>query len=136
MVERQAGTSGKRAIAGVILAAALLAGCASGGNQTATSFNVFFTANSTALSADAEATLAQAADAIRRQRPAAVTIAAGADSDANIKLAEPRYMAVRQSLETRGVAPALIARASLPQIEANAGSTALQRVEIILSPNP
>jgi len=136
MAERQAGAPGKRAMAaGLLLVAALLAACASG-SRTATSFNVFFPADSAALSADAEAIVAQAAQAIQHQRPASVTIAAGADSNASIKLAEPRYLAVRQGLEARGVDGARITRASLPQIEANAGSTAMQRVEIILSPNP
>ncbi len=122
-------------LAGCFLAAVMLMACASGSNQTATSFNVFFAGEATTLSPDAQAIVGQAAQAIGRQRPATVTIAAGADS-ATARLAEPRYEAVRQALVARGVAAGSIARASLPQIEANTGSTAAQRVEIILSASP
>ena len=113
-------------LAATLLVALALAGCASQ-TETASSFNVFFTQNATALSPDGQAIVAQAADAIRRLRSATVTIAASN---------EPRYEAVRAALVARGVAPGSITRASLPQIEANAGATAAQRVEIILSPNP
>jgi outer membrane protein OmpA-like peptidoglycan-associated protein len=96
------------------------------------SFNIFFTANSAALTPEAITAIDRAAAVIKQARPATVAIAAGVASGNNLRLARPRYTAVRQALETRGVSAAIIAQASLPDSGAEVTETGNQRVEIIL----
>ena len=65
-----------------------------------------------------------------------VAIAAGVAKGDNLKLAEPRLLGVQQALVADGVNASLIARPSLPDLDATAGPTSDQRVEIILGAQP
>jgi outer membrane protein OmpA-like peptidoglycan-associated protein len=110
----------------------LLLGACTTASQAPASFNIFFAANSAVLTPEAIAAVDQAAVAIKSVRPTTVAIAAGVASGSNLRLARPRYSVVRQALEARGVASALIAQASLPDSGAAVSETGNQRVEIIL----
>jgi outer membrane protein OmpA-like peptidoglycan-associated protein len=116
----------------LLLAALLLIGCQSSSTLPAT-FIVFFQSGSAELNADAQAAVARAAEAARTTGAAQVAIASGVAQGDNLKLAEPRYLAVQRALIARGVAAGSIARASLPDAGVNSGPTADTRVEIILS---
>jgi outer membrane protein OmpA-like peptidoglycan-associated protein len=118
--------------AAIGLALLLLVACSTASTTTASTFIVFFHAGSADLTREASASIDRAASAINRSRPTTVAIAAGVAKGNNLVLAEPRFQSVRQALEAKGVKPSLIARASLPDIDANAGETGDQRVEIIL----
>lgn len=95
---------------------------------------VFFSASSTELSPEAHATVDQAARAIRETHPASVTLGAGIASGDNLKLAAPRFEAVRQALVADGVASDLIARSAIPDSNLNTGGVGDQCVEIRLIP--
>jgi outer membrane protein OmpA-like peptidoglycan-associated protein len=114
-----------------LIALLVLASCSVPGAPPA-SFNIFFTANSAVLTPEASAAVDQAAAAIKQTHPSTVAIAAGAGAGNNLRLAQPRYAAVRQALEAKGVSPTLIAQASLPASGAAVNETGNQRVEIIL----
>ena len=116
----------------LLLAALILAGCQSTANLPAT-FIIFFQSGSTALTADAQASIVRAADAARASGATRVTIASGVAQGDNLRLAEPRYQEVQRALIARGVAAGSIARSSLPDAGVNTGPTADTRVEIILS---
>jgi outer membrane protein OmpA-like peptidoglycan-associated protein len=118
-------------LAALLLAAALLAGCQSTPPAPAT-FIVFFTSGSAELTPDAQAAIGRAAEAARGG-VSQVAIASGVAQGDNLKLAEPRYLAVQRALVARGVAERLIARSSLPDTGVNSGPTADTRVEIIVS---
>jgi outer membrane protein OmpA-like peptidoglycan-associated protein len=93
---------------------------------------VFFAPNSAELPAEAKPALDRAAAAVKQTRPAHVAIAAGVARAGALPLAEPRYLAVRKALTDRGVAEAIIARASLPDTAVPVEAAGAQRVEIIL----
>jgi len=116
----------------IALAALLaLAACTTPGAPRM-SFNVFFNANSASLTPEANSLIAQAVIAIKQVRPATIAIAAGTGAGSNLRLAQPRYVAVRQALEAKGVPSNLIAQASLPATGAAVNEIDNQRVEIIL----
>ena len=118
----------------VMICLLLVAACST--PSTPSSIIVFFNANSSVLTPEALASIKDAANAIKRDKPAMVVIAAGAAAGRNLQLAKPRYAAVRQALEAKGVAPSLIAQASLPSSGVVVSETGAQRVEIILGDNP
>ena len=118
----------------VLICLLLMTACST--RSTPSSFIVFFNPNSAALTPEAVASISGAANAIKRDKPAMVVIAAGAAAGRNLQLAKPRYAAVRQALEEKGVAPSLIAQASLPSSGVVVSETGAQRVEIILGDNP
>lgn len=115
------------------MALLIVAGCAVTSSPPPSSFLIFFPANSAELTKEAAASLDQAAAAIKSIRPASVVVGAGIGRGSNLKLAAPRFAAVQNGLETRGVRRDLIARASLPQTDVNTNEVENQRVEIILS---
>lgn len=116
----------------LLLAALLLAGCQTASNLPAT-FIVFFQSGSSELNADAQAAVARAADAVRATGATQIAVASGVAEGDNLKLAEPRYLAVQRALIARGVPTGSIARSALPSTGVNTGPTADTRVEIILS---
>jgi outer membrane protein OmpA-like peptidoglycan-associated protein len=116
----------------LLLAALLLAGCQTASNLPAT-FIVFFPSGSSELNADAQTAVARAADAVRATGATQIAVASGVAEGDNLKLAEPRYLAVQRALIARGVPTGSIARSSLPSAGVNTGPTADTRVEIILS---
>lgn len=116
----------------IALAALLALAACSTSSAPPSSFNVFFNANSAALTPEATTIIEQAVAAIKQVQPATVAIAAGSGAGSNLRLAQPRYVAVRQALEAKGVSSALIAQASLPATGAAVNETGNQRVEIIL----
>ena len=96
---------------------------------------IFFSSGSVELSTEAHKVVDQASDAIRTNKPASVTIAAGVLAGNNLKLAQPRFEAVRQALIADGVSAELIARAAIPDTDQKeVGGTGNQRVEIRLVP--
>jgi len=96
---------------------------------------IFFSSGSVELSTEAHKVVDQAADAIRTNKPISVTIAAGVLAGNNLKLAQPRFEAVRQALVADGVSAELIARAAIPDTDQKeVGGTGNQRVEIRLVP--
>lgn len=115
---------------------ALLAGCGTFGHQAPASYMVFFTSSNTELSPDARAVVDQAAADIRASHPQSVMIAAGVASGDNLKLAQPRFLAVRQALIADGIADDLIARSALSDASLSVGATGDQRVEIKLVAKP
>lgn len=118
----------------LLFAAALaLAACQSSSTTLPGTFIVFFRTGSAELTAEAQAAIAQAAQAMQASRASQVAIASGVAQGDNLRLAEPRYLAVQRALIARGIAAASIARASLPDAGVNTGPTADTRVEIILS---
>jgi outer membrane protein OmpA-like peptidoglycan-associated protein len=94
-----------------------------------TTFIVFFQEKSTDLSPDAMSIVKSAADAVRKQHPATVAIAAGVAS--NMELSQPRFAAVRKALIDDGMPEDLIARSAIADPKLDTG-TARQRVEIRL----
>jgi outer membrane protein OmpA-like peptidoglycan-associated protein len=118
----------------LLFAAALaLAACQSASAPLPATFIVFFHSGSAELTPEAQAAIAQAAAAVQASRPSHVAIASGVAQGDNLRLAEPRYLAVQRALIGRGVAAASIARSSLPDAGVNTGPTADTRVEIILT---
>lgn len=95
-------------------------------------FVVFFTSASTDLSPDSRQIVDQAARAVRASHPSAVIVAAGVLTGDNLKLAEPRFFAIRQLLIADGVDASLIARAAIPDAKKDVGGVGNQRVEIRL----
>ena len=116
--------------------ALLLAACSTFSQRAPATYMVFFTSGNTELSADARAVIDRAASTIRGTHPQTVMIAAGVSSGDNLKLAEPRFLAVRQALIADGVADDLIARTALSDASLSVGATGDQRVEIELSARP
>jgi outer membrane protein OmpA-like peptidoglycan-associated protein len=116
----------------LVLAALLLSACQAAAPLPAT-FIVFFHSGSAELTPEAQAAIAQAADAARASHASGIAIASGVAQGDNLRLAEPRYAAVQRALVARGVAAASIARSSLPDAGVNTGPTADTRVEIILT---
>jgi hypothetical protein len=118
----------------LLVACLALAGCETVHNLVygpPTTFMVFFQEKSIDLTPDAASIVKSAADAIRRQHPAAVTIAAGVAPGGNMELSQPRFAAVRQKLVDDGVDESLIARAAIFDPKLDTGP-ARQRVEIRL----
>ena len=96
-----------------------------------TTFIVFFQDKSTDLTPDAVSIVKSAADAIRRQHPATVQIAAGVAAGGNMEMSQPRFAAVRKQLVDDGVDEDVIARSAIPDPKLDTGP-ARQRVEIRL----
>ncbi len=94
-----------------------------------TTFIVFFQDKSPDLSPDAMSIVKSAADAVRRQHPATVAIAAGVAS--NMEMSQPRFAAVRKALIDDGVSEDVIARSAIADPKLDTGP-ARQRVEIRL----
>ena len=94
----------------LLFAASLLAACQSAGTNLPATFIVFFHSGSAELTPEAQTAIAQAADAVKASRPSQVAIASGVAQGDNLRLAEPRYLAVQRALVGRGVAAASIAR--------------------------
>jgi outer membrane protein OmpA-like peptidoglycan-associated protein len=117
-------------------AALLLAGCGTFLHEAPANFMVFFPASSTELSPEARAVVDKAASAIRGSHPDSVMIAAGTATGDNLKLAQPRFLAVRQALIADGVADDLIARSAIADTSLSIGATGDQRVEIRLVDKP
>jgi hypothetical protein len=120
---------GKIAIVFVCLA---LAGCSTVRDYVygpPTAFIVFFPEKSATLTPDGAAIVKTAADAIRKQHPATVQIAAGVTS--GMEMSAPRFAAVRKQLVDDGVDEDTIARSAIPDPKLDTGP-ARQRVEIRL----
>jgi outer membrane protein OmpA-like peptidoglycan-associated protein len=117
-------------IATLLIAAALLAGCAVFRHEAPAVYMVFFTSSNTALTAESRAIVDGAAAAIRSAHPEAVNIAAGIATGDNLKLAQARFETVRQALVADGVADAMIARTAIADASLSVGATGDQRVEI------
>ena len=121
---------------GLVAAAVLLTSCSVFVNPAPASYMVFFPSSNTELSADARAVVDSAAGDIRAHHPESVMIAAGIASGDNLKLAEPRFLAVRQALIADGVSDDLIARTAIADASLSVGTTGDQRVEIKLVAKP
>ena len=122
---------------GIFLAGSvLLAGCSTLFQPAPANYMVFFTSSNTELSPDARTVVDKAASAIRGSHPQSVMIAAGVASGDNLKLAQPRFLAVRQALIADGVADDLIARTAIADASMSVGATGDQRVEIKLVAKP
>ena len=117
----------------LLVAVLLAAGCQSPAPLPAT-YIVFFQSGSAELTGDANASIAQAAEGVRRSHPSQIAIASGVARGDNLRLAEARYQAVQRALIARGVAAASIVRSSLPDAALPTGAAADTRVEIILTP--
>jgi flagellar motor protein MotB len=122
------------AIGAAILAA--LAACTHGAQQAPPVYIVFFPKGSAEPAPESRSAIEQAAAAIRKTRPSAVALASGVAAGDNLRLAEPRFEAIRQALIAKGVPPNVIARSSLPDATLNAGPTGDTRVEILLLAKP
>ncbi|MEI9889124.1 MAG: hypothetical protein WDN08_21985 [Rhizomicrobium sp.] len=118
------------------LALILVAGCSTFGGRAPDQYMVFFSSSTTVLSPDARAVVDKAASAIRSTHPDSVLIAAGIASGDNLKLAQPRFDAVREALIADGVSPDLIARTAIADASLSVGTTGDQRVEIQLVAKP
>jgi outer membrane protein OmpA-like peptidoglycan-associated protein len=114
----------------------LLAGCSVFTHEAPASYMVFFSSSTTELSPDARAVVDKAAVDIRGSHPESVMIAAGIASGDNLKLAQARFLAVRQALIADGVADDLIARTAIADASLSVGATGDQRVEIKLVAKP
>jgi outer membrane protein OmpA-like peptidoglycan-associated protein len=124
----------------LLIFALLLAGCQSRDTPTTSLdtklpaiFIIFFRAGSADLTEDANASIARAADAVHATRPGQVAIASGVAQGDNLKLAQPRYLAVQQALIAKGVSTNIIVRSALPDASLPTGPAADTRVEIILT---
>jgi hypothetical protein len=120
----------------VSLAFGLLGGCSTFMHEAPANYVVFFSSSDTALSADARSVIDHAAAAIRATHPDSVMIAAGVATGDNLKLAQPRFDAVRAALVADGVSGDLIARSSIADASLSVGATGDQRVEIRLVAKP
>jgi hypothetical protein len=116
--------------------AAALAGCSTVSNETAPVYIVFFHPGAAIIAPEAVSAIDQAATAIRRAQPGSVAIASGVAVGDNLRLAGPRFDAVRQALVARGVNASLIVRSALPDAKLNAGTAGDTRVEILLLAKP
>ncbi|HEX4860015.1 MAG TPA: hypothetical protein VFV07_02180 [Rhizomicrobium sp.] len=96
-----------------------------------TTFIVFFQDKSTDLTPDAASIVKSAADAIHRQHPATVAIAAGVAPGGNMEMSQPRFAAVRKALVDDGIDEDIIARSAIADPKLDTGP-ARQRVEIRL----
>ena len=96
-----------------------------------TAFIVFFEQKSATLTPAGVAIVKSAADAIRKQHPATVQIAAGVAAGGNMEMSQPRFAAVRKQLIDDGVDEDTIARSAIPDPKLDTGP-ARQRVEIRL----
>ena len=121
---------------GFVAGAVLLTGCSVFVHPAPDSYMVFFPSSSTELSADARAVIDSAASDVRAHHPESVMIAAGIASGDNLKLAQPRFLAVRQALIADGVPDDLIARTAIADASLSVGTTGDQRVEIKLVAKP
>jgi outer membrane protein OmpA-like peptidoglycan-associated protein len=110
----------------------LLASCGSVVRETPSSYMVFFQKDDAQLSSDARAVVDQAAVDVRGTHPDKVMIAGGNAADTNLKLAEPRLLAVRQALIADGVSDQTIFRSAITEAGESVGATGDQRVEITL----
>ena len=109
-----------------------LAGCGTVRNLVygpPATFIVFFQDKSTDLTPDAASIVKSAADAVHKQHPATVAIAAGVA--ANMEMSQPRFAAVRKALIDDGVDENIIARSAIADPKLDTGP-ARQRVEIRL----
>jgi len=118
------------ALASAILA--VLVACTQGSQQSPPVYIVFFPKGSVELVPESRQIIEQAVAAIRKTRPAAIVLASGVAVGDNLRLAEPRFEAIRQALVAKNVPPALIARSSLPDAKLETGSSGDTRVEILL----
>jgi outer membrane protein OmpA-like peptidoglycan-associated protein len=118
------------------MALGLLAGCSTFMHEAPAKYLVFFSASDTNLSPDARAVVDHAAAAIRGTHPDSVMIAAGIATGDNLKLAQPRFDAVRAALVADGVSDDLIARSAIADASLSVGATGDQRVEIKLVTKP
>jgi len=111
-----------------------LAGCGTVRNLVygpPTTFIVFFQDKSTDLTPDAASIVKSAADAVHKQHPATVAIAAGVAPGGNMEMSQPRFVAVRKALVDDGVDENIIARSAIADPKLDTGP-ARQRVEIRL----
>ena len=113
-------------------AAILLASCSTFVRETPSRYMVFFQRNDAALSAGGRAVVDQAALIARGTHAGSVMIAAGIATDGNLKLAEPRLLAVRQALIADGVGDHIIFRTAISEAGLSVGEPGDQRVEITL----
>jgi len=120
---------------GFVIGAALfatLAACTNGAEQSPSVYIVFFHKGSAEIAPESREVIDQAVAAIQSARPQSVALASGVAVGDNLRLAEPRFEAIRQALVAKGVPVSLIARASLPDAKLDAGPTGDTRVEILL----
>ena len=120
-------------IASVVLCLGL-AGCGTVRNLVygpPATFIVFFQDKSTDLTPDAASIVKSAADAVHKQHPATVAIAAGVAPGGNMEMSQPRFVAVRKALVDDGVDENIIARSAIADPKLDTGP-ARQRVEIRL----
>jgi outer membrane protein OmpA-like peptidoglycan-associated protein len=95
-------------------------------------FNVFFRPGSAALTPNTEKTVDSAAISIAQDHPRSVVISAGATPGDDLQYAEARFQVVQTTLVAKGVNPAVIVRATLPESPIKLDATADRRVEIKL----
>jgi len=110
----------------------LLAGCASSVGEAPSSYMVFFQQSDAQLSVGARAVVDQAAFNVRSTHPAEVTIAVGNATNKDLRLADPRLLAVRQALIADGVPDQMIVPSAITGASVNVGETGDQRVVITL----
>ena len=110
----------------------LLAACASSVGEAPSSYMVFFQQSDAQLSVGARAVVDQASINVRSSHPAEVTIAIGNATDEDLRLADPRLLAVRQALIADGVPDQMIVPSSVTGASVSVGETGDQRVVITL----
>jgi outer membrane protein OmpA-like peptidoglycan-associated protein len=120
----------------LLAAVVVLASCSHEADQPLPVYIVFFHKGSVEVAPESRPILTEAAAAIRRMRPGAVAIASGVAEGDNLKLAGPRFNAIREALVAQGVGAELIARAALPDAKLNVGPNGDQRAEILLAKPP
>ena len=121
----------KRSVA-LLIGLFLLVGCSSFVHDTPSSYMVFFQDHDSQLSAGARAVVDQSALNVRSTHPAEVMIGIGNATDANLKLADPRLLAVRQALIADGVPDQMIVPSAITGASVSVGETGDQRVVITL----
>lgn len=110
----------------------LLAGCASFVSEAPSSYMVFFQQNDDQLSVVARAVVDQVAFNVRSSRPAEVMLSVGNTAGENIRLSDPRLLAVRHALVADGVPDQIIVPTSITGASVSVGETGDQRIVITL----
>ena len=118
---------------------ALLAACSTGRDQAPQMFIAFFNYNSAAIAPDVQPVIREAAEAIKRSRPASVQVAGYTGNERDPRtdddLAAQRFLNVENALVAEGVPRTLLTRVSLNDPIA-LPATAVRRIEIRLVPAP
>jgi outer membrane protein OmpA-like peptidoglycan-associated protein len=96
----------------LVLGFLALAGSAAQAEQPS-KFIVFFSGRSATLTPEGRQIVNDAASRIKYARPATVLVSAGVRESGD-RLSGPRFQAVRRALVDDGIAPDIIARASIP----------------------